>query len=150
MQFNNVFYIALSLLSVSPGAQAGWDGVERDNVQCSNCAQGKAVRLYEDDQMNEFCDKIVDMYSNSDWDDHIGVAGTAGSLGYDVDAKDSKYGPEDRVECLTAISAVIGGCSTCSVANSAEIMSGGEKAGLLVASGSCFCADPVTCSHTCA
>ncbi|KAL1848523.1 hypothetical protein Daus18300_013576 [Diaporthe australafricana] len=150
MQLNNYLYICLSLLAVSPGAQAGWDGPERDDVQCSKCAQGKAVRLYEDDQMNEFCDKIVDMYSNSDWDDHIGVAGTAGSLGFEVDERDSSYGPDDREDCLATLSSVIGGCPTCSVANSAEIYSGDTKAGLLVAAGSCLCADPATCGQTCA
>lgn len=149
MQFLNALHLVLSLIAVSP-AQAGWDGAERDDVQCSNCAQGKAVRLYEDDQMNEFCDKIVDMYKNSEWEDHVGVAGTAGSLGYDVDKEDSGYGPDDRENCLSVLSSVIGGCNSCSVANSAEITSGGEKAGLMVASGSCLCGDPVTCSHTCA
>ena len=50
------------------------------------------------------------MYNNSDWEDHIGVTGTAGSLRYEVDAKDSNLGPKDRENYLSVLSAVIGGC----------------------------------------
>lgn len=132
------------------GVSAEWSGVSRDDVQCSTCSQGKAVLLFDDGHLDGFCDEIVNMYRDEDWKDTISKALDAGVLIFQPDGEYSDRGPSDRDNCRTVVSSIIGGCSSCAVGRSAEVSVDGNIAGLLVVTGSCFCADPATCAQPCA